>query len=69
MPTVVGFPLLHSLPFIARIVPPKPCPEVITECTLFIQNHRAVLNEMTGSVATVSGALSPSNPMLCPAGP
>ncbi|CAL5378005.1 unnamed protein product [Camellia sinensis] len=34
-----------------------------------IQNHMAVLNEMTGSVATRSGLFKRSTPMALPAGP
>jgi hypothetical protein len=66
--TAPEFPPLHSIaPLIARIVAPNPW--LRTGSTFSVQNHKAVLKEITASVATVSGEFNPSNPMLFPAGP
>jgi hypothetical protein len=51
----------------ALIVSPNPW--LITGWTKFIQYHKAVLNEIKGSLATTSGEFNPSKPMLSPAGP
>jgi hypothetical protein len=51
------------------MVAPKPWPETMAPCTLFIQYQSAERNASTALRATASGSPSPSKPMLCPAGP